>query len=293
MDQKEIVENVLIDPNLESYEQFFDHGWCERMCGLVENSPLKAAIGALMVAWRSTNGVHRLPWLMVMSLQSFADGEYKGSFQFRANYSDKVIKGIVEKLDRRMRYTLKRDQLVVLNRVIAQIEKEAFQDLKGARDKLTIDVSAYWKSIITTSEFQFSLLGTQNMNYGTLFFAYEDFLAITIRTKEPAYSSKKIPIKVAFAKHFGDPLTDECWNHAEVELAKLVRHALAHNGARFGSDLEKFKTRFVDATGMRAPLLKDNLFNVVNGKIQIMPCNTTYLFGILKDRVTKIVEGLA
>ena len=126
-----------------------------------------------------------------------------------------------------------------------------------------------------------------------MFFAYEDFLANAIRTRDPAYSSKNNPIKVAFAKHFGDPLTDNCWNHDEVDLARLVRHALAHNGGRFATPLDKYKARFVDATGTPPPLLQGELFYVVDGKIQITPCNTKYLFGVLKDRVTRIVEESA
>src|SRR5262249_46526644 len=113
-----------------------------------------------------------------------------------------------------------------------------------------------------------------------------------IRTKESTYSSKKKPIKDAFAEHFGEPLRNYCWADPEVDLAKFVRHALAHNGGRFGTDLEKYKTRFTDAKGMQTVKLQGNQFIIVDGKIQITPGNTTYRFGVLKDRVTKIVEEL-
>jgi hypothetical protein len=82
--EKEIIDNALIDPNLASYEQFFDHDWCKRIFGLVESSTMEAAVDTLMVAWRSTDGAHRLPWLMAESLRRFAEGEYKGSLRARA-----------------------------------------------------------------------------------------------------------------------------------------------------------------------------------------------------------------
>ena len=44
---------------------------------------------------------------------------------------------------------------------------------------------------------------------------------------------------------------------------------------------------------MASVLLQGDRFNVVNGKIQITPGNTRYLFGVLKDRVTRIVEEVA
>lgn len=61
----------------------------------------------------------------------------------------------------------------------------------------------------------------------------------------------------------------------------------------FAPPLDKYKARFVDATGTTPPLLQGELFYVVDGKIQITPCNTKYLFGVLKDRVTRIVEESA
>ncbi len=290
--EKEIMDHALIEPNLASYEQFFDHAWCKRIFALVNNSPLKHAVDTLMVAWRSTNGVHLLPWLLIQSLREFADGEYKGSLRFRADYSGTFVKGLCDKLEARMP-TLNFNQRIALRRAVAAIEEEAFQTLRSEQSKVHFDVEQYWEFITHTSEFPFCILGSQRINYGSLFFAYEDFLANVIRTKESDYSSKHKPIKVAFAKHFGDPLTDHCWNHDEVDLAKFVRHALAHNGGRFGTSLDKYKARFVDTTGTTPPLSQGEIFYVVDGKIQITPCNTKYLFGVLKDRVTRIVEELA
>ena len=292
---KEIIARPLIDPNLDSYKGFFNHGWCGRIFEAVRGSPLKDPVGVLMLAWRSANGVHLLPWLMVESLRRFATGEAEGSLQYRASYADEVIKGLVGKIEKGMQYSLKQEQRSNLKRVVAKIEKEAAGAMKTAYQQVAFDVERYWSSLLPLSEFQFSILGTQHTNYGSVFFAYEDFIANVIRTKEPTYSSKdkKNPIHVAFPNHFGKPLTDFCWNHEEVELARLVRNTLAHNGARFGKDLEKYKMRFVDVSGTNKVLLRGDHFNLVDCVIQITPDNTTYLFNILKDRVTKIVEELA
>jgi len=290
---KDIIDTPLIDPNLDSYKQFFDHKWAEHMFKAVESSPLNDAVCTLMVAWRSANGSHMLPWLMAESLRSFAVGEGNGSLRYRANYSSEVIKGVVGKIESRMHHSLKIDQRRVLKRVVTKIEEEAHDAFKAAQSKMEFPLTGYWGSLTHSSEFQFAILGTQRTNYGSLFFAYEDFLANVIRTKEPTYSSKKEYINVGLAQNFGDPLADFCWNHDEVTLARLVRNALAHNGGRFGKDLEKYKKRFTEATGTTAPVLRDDSFIIVDDKIQIVPGNTTYLFGVLKARVTKIVEELA
>lgn len=38
--------------------------------------------------------------------------------------------------------------------------------------------------------------------------------------------------------------------------------------------------------------LEGDRFPLVNGKLQITPGNTTHLFGILNERVSKVAEGL-
>jgi hypothetical protein len=48
----------------------------------------------------------------------------------------------------------------------------------------------------------------------------------------------------------------------------------------------------VDATVAAPVQLRPEAFYLVDGEIQITPCNTTYLFGILKERVTRIVDQL-
>lgn len=288
----EIIDTPLIDPNLGSYEKFFDHDWCRQMFEAVEGSPLADAIAALMIAWRSTNGSHILPWLMVESLQQFAKGEMNGNLRYRESYSGKVIKGIVDKLEVMMQFKLDLDQRQALKRAVVRIEKEGHEAVKTAQSQVQFDVAGYWNFLTHASEFQFCILGTQRINYGSLFFAYEDFLASVIRTKEPTYTSKIDPIKDAFARHFGEPLRDFCWSDAEVDLARLVRNALTHNGGRFGNDLKKYRSRFKDVTRTDMPLLRGDVLNLVDGKIQITPDNTTYLFGKLKERVTRIVDEM-
>lgn len=292
---KDIIETPVIDRNLDSYKHFFDHGWSKRMFEAVKTSPLNDAICTLLLEWRFANGAHILPWLMAQSLKGFAEGEGNGSLRFQSDYSSGIVKGLVNKLDAQMQYSLNRDQRAKLKRAVAKIEKEASQNLKAARSKAVFPLAGYWNLLIHTTEFQLSILGTERNNYSSLFLAYEDFLSNVIRTKEPAYSSKdrKNQIDVAFARHFSDSLADFCWNHDEVILARLVRHTLAHNGGRFRANLEKYKDRFVEVTGTAEPILRGDLFVLTNGKIQITPDNTRYLFSVLKERVSKIVEELA
>jgi len=297
--EDEVIESAIIDPGYDSYKQFFDHDWCKAMFNAVECSPLKAAVQTLLVAWRSTNGAHRLPWLMVHSLKSFADGGIKGQFQFRNSYSEEFINGIVDNIEAAMQPTLGFEQRAILHRVITRLEGEAFERIKAAKSQVVFDVRRYWDLLVQASEFRFSILGTQSLNYGALFFAYEDFLANAIRTKDADYTSKETRIQVAFAQHFGESLRDYCWPNDnavdEIDLSRRIRHTFAHNGGRYRANLDKYKSRFDHATGTNGIKLQGERFVVSKkgSKIQIMPRNTAYLFGVLKDRISKIVEELA
>ena len=288
---KNAVDTSLIDPNLSSYDKFFDHEWARGIFESVNETPLEDAVYSLLLAWRSANGAHILPWLMANSLRQYVQGEIKGNLHFRDNYAASFIENIVEKIERMMQSSLKSDQRRSLRQAVKTIEKEAHDAFRVAQGRVHFDVDGYWKSLVETSEFQFSILGIQRINYGSLFFAYEDFLANAIRTKELSYSSKdrNNAIHVAFPKYFGKSLTDFCCSHDEVTLARLVRNSLAHNGGRFGSEFEKFTIRFTDATGSDRVLLQGERFALVDGKIQITPANTAYLFCVLKERITKIV----
>ena len=143
---KEIIARPLIDPHLDSYKGFFDHAWCGRIFEAVRTSPLKDWVGELMLAWRSANGVHLLPWLMVESLRKFATGEAEGSLDYRASYADEVIKGVVNKIEKGMQYSLKQEQRSNLKRVVAKIEKEAAAAMKTAQEQVAFDVERYWAS---------------------------------------------------------------------------------------------------------------------------------------------------
>ena len=292
--EDETIETVVIDPRLSSYNGFFDLKWAERILTAVEGSLLKPAVNSLVVAWRSTNGSHRLPSLIVQSLQRFADAEPTAQLQARALYAERLAHDIAEKLEARMQYGLNFDQRRSLRRAVAKIEQETFEAAKLVRLRVKFDCEGYWKQIADEPEFRFCLIGTQGLNYGGLFFDYEDFLASVIRTKKLDFDSKKKQIGDALAKHLGEPLRAYCWADPEVDVAMQIRHALVHNGGRYRSDrLDAYASRFVHVGRGDELELKGEQFLVMNGKIQISPRNTSHLFEVLKERVSKIVDELA
>lgn len=289
----DVIAHPIVDPNLTSYEGFFDHDWSKRMLQATKSSTLDQPLSALLFAWRTTNGAHSLPSVMARTLTESILGSFKGSVQYRAMYSNYVVDGLVEKLEDKMQFNLSIDQRLHLSSVVEQIEREAADALKVAKKQVDRDMGAEtsWAMITQEAEFAFCLIGLQRSNYNSLFFAYEEFLQNLVQLREPEYTSKK-PIDKALNKHFGESLGSFCWDESVI-LAKLIRNALAHNGGRVGADLNDFKTRFYPVDGDPRPQLQDDRFAVSKGVIQIVPGNVRFLFALLRERVTRIANELA
>ena len=188
--ENEIIERAIIDPNLDSYKSFFDHEWCERTFTSVATSRLKNPVDTLMSAWRRTDGIHRLPWVMVDQLRGYAEGEVGASLRYRTRYHTNVVQGLCEKLEA-WTPSLDSEQRREQRRAVVRIEESSNQALKTAKSHVPFYVSGYWDRMIGNFEFCVSILGAQRLTYPSLFFAYEDFLASTIKAKkDPNYSSK-------------------------------------------------------------------------------------------------------
>jgi hypothetical protein len=297
--KNEIVDTPILDPNYDSYEQFFDYDWARDVFKRVENSPLKQAATDFVLACRYASEAHRLPWLSVELLRSYSDGEKKALFAVRAKYAEPLIRSIVQKLGTKMERRLTRDTRRALTRAIKEIEKESFAGVQKAA-RVKFDSAAYWDYMTnpkrdTTGIIPMSVFGIQRNNYLALYFAYEDLSLHVIKTKKPNFKANppKVTIGATLDALFGT-LGKDCWDD-EVNLARLVRNQLVHSGGRFDPKLgTKYPGRFVDQkTSPLAPIRKGELFIVVNNKIQITPSNARHLFNVLKDRAMKMIDKTA
>lgn len=295
----EIVDQPILDPNYDSYEQFFDYDWARDFCKRVEHSTLRQATTDFMLACRYASEAHRLPWLSVELLRSYSDGEMKAFFAVRAKYAEPLIRNIAQKLENKMEQHLTRDIRRDLKRAIKEIEKEFFVGAQKAA-RIKFDSAAYWHYMTNpqrdaTGIIPMSIFGIQRNNYLALYFAYEDLSLHVIKTKKPTFKANppKVTIGGTLDALFGS-LGKDCWDD-EVDLARLVRNQLVHSGGRFDSKLgTKYPGRFVDQkTSPLVPIRQGDLFIVANNKIQITPSNVRHLFMVLKDRAMKMIDKAA
>jgi len=115
------------------------------------------------------------------------------------------------------------------------------------------------------------------MAYEAIYYGYENFIrdALGLALGVQDYTVFQISdLKYDCEASFGKPIADLCLADADVEAARLVRDALAHNGGKETSKLHGVPH------GIR----------VESGELQIMAPDTRRLFDLLKVRAHKLAE---
>jgi hypothetical protein len=113
--------------------------------------------------------------------------------------------------------------------------------------------------------------------YSGICHTYENFLRQAIGV---AKGNKVRGDFTALAKEaeklLGKPIADSCLRDLQVNIARLVRNALAHNGGEETSQLKAVK----------------HGIPVEDGILQVMPLDTHRLFALLKDRAFRTAEAV-
>ncbi len=261
-----------IDPRIDEYKSFYDHDWAKRMSALTKDTLIDEIAFDLGIAWKSAANTHVLPWLMMETLKNFATGFAEAHDPLSYNWlnlaSDRIAQGMGQ------------DLRLMQHQRIRSILQHLFEEAKSAFEAmpLGIDFDGYWRDITQFTEFQLSLWGSQRIIYGAVYYAYEDFLLRAFK-KVTGQTSYRIQDKFSkdFADSFGVSTRDFCWSDPKVIVARLVRHALVHNGGRVTIDL----------SAHNLPI------EVEDGELQIMAPDTKAVYDLLKVRALRLAEEVA
>ena len=261
-------KQFFIDPKYDSYQSFFDHTWAQGIDQLAAGTPLELVVFDLCAAWKSAANTHRLPWLMFQLFQSFA----RKFLEARESIGSLYLGALNERLTTEMsglRHMQRRQLGEALQRI--------YEEVRNKPDKVVGEfvLEKLWDRIVPEFEFSASLWASQRLCFGAIYYAYEDFLVRTYRViaVDPDYRIRNAKqFGDDFAKAFTNGLRDYCFA-GDVNVARMVRNSIAHNGGRETEELRKEK----------------HPYRVESGEIQIVPSNTTSLFELLKERATKVV----
>jgi hypothetical protein len=255
---------------LEQYNGFFAHEWAHATQDAIPPK-LADAFSILCLAWKEASNTHRMPWLMVHQMKEFA----KGLLGSHKPHISQLIEEFKNWMLRELNGALQRSEKKAVNASIKKID----QRLRLSKQQRDFEFPAmeYWKDIVTKSEIQLSISGSQNLAYCGLVFAYEWFVVNCFRALGGA--EKERPNWPTFWTLFQSKLKSDpktvYWDDRPVMIAREVRNCIAHLGGKVKPALLAEKPEI--AIG------PEGLFTV-------MPADNHKLFAVLKLKVSQLIE---
>ncbi len=266
-------KDVWIDDRYESYQSFFDHAWSRKFLDRAKGTIAEEVSFDLATMWRGAANTFMQPWLMLQSFKSFTEG----ALNYKPTLTKKVIDALVGQLVRNMKGDLSQNQQEALQKCVQSISERVEKGLE--EDKFEFPIHSAWSDLLRLSEFQLGLWGSQYICYTAVYYSYEDFLVrcVGIALKNPKY---RIPKKKQFSQDierlFDRSTCVTCWDCSEVDIARVARHAIVHNGGRLTDELKS----------------KPHKFRIENNVIQVYASDTHDLFDALKEKAYILAEEL-
>lgn len=199
---------------------------------------------------------------------------YKGFFDHKwASEFDEIIKG--SKLDG-MVFDLSLEW-----KAISCVRRWPWLLINGVKDSIdgalkfnplakgAMSLQEIWAAYQNEYEFDMALWMSEISAYCAIYFAYEIFLINSIKVANGLISLRTNMLPHEIERLLGSTVKVQCWEDEPIEIARLVRHAVAHNGRKLTTDLSKYKSKIC---------LEGN-------EVVIMARDTTKLFNLLKQRV--------
>ena len=268
---------IAINPDIDAYEGFFDEEWKEGFLSVVEPSKLQKAGFDLAVTWESVSNARQLPRVMVQCVDStmcwtFDDCETL-DLRMRRRLNEDAVKRLKQKGETpRLAFWRK------FQEVLEELHQEAVEAAQTARSRVVANRPNLWETFLKAEGFHTSLWASERMCYGALYYSYEWFLTQCVRIKlgNPKYKrGRKEKFTNDFRSAFGPQETVACLEDKEVEIARLTRNALTHNGGRITDVLQSHRHSFEVSDA---------------GEIQIGAVHTTQLFKKLSSCVHQLAE---
>ena len=119
--------------------------------------------------------------------------------------------------------------------------------------------------------------GVQEEWTTTPFIPYDRLLAngrVMVATGLTSLRTQMDEFRKGLGTAFREDIADPCWFHSEINVARLMRHALSHNGGRQTEDLKKLK----------------HGIKLIGEDLQIVPENNHRMLRRLRKAVEKVIE---
>lgn len=271
----EIKRTTYIQDRLDAYEGFFDPEWKWDFMQVIQGTKLQEVGFDLVRNWEAASNARAMPWVMIKCLEVAEHRKIEEAEPLEI----KKIRILKEKLLARIESQGERLRPMLrkkLQQAINEVDDEATEALRKAKNKVHESQRDLWESLADVEAFHSSLWSSERTCYAPLYYSYEWFLkeCLGIKRNESDFRIGR-EFQRQFRKAFGESLTSMCWTDQRVNVARLARHAFAHNGGRITKELAK----------------QPHSFRLEGDEIQVAASMTTALFHLLKDRALELTKA--
>ena len=273
---KQPVSKILTEPDIKAYQDYLPDDWGERTVGkLPEGSVLERLVLDLGLSWRSASYTAQMPATSIKAMHAAAlgRGKFVSPDSSIVSYSDKILSMLSQQVP----------DLVENRALRARIQSALVEVATQFRDQAAAVVDDFpiepiWADFMNDWSFRLSLWSSQRIAFVAFYNAYEAFLVDCLKvgkgvsrlrtTEKPAFMDA---LRTALEMDIEGP----CWSHHEINISRLVRHALSHNGGRVTEDLSKHR----------------HGIELVDDMLQIMPKDIHRMICRLLVAVDKIIHA--
>jgi hypothetical protein len=264
-----VVATRMIEQVLSQYESFFDHDWAKQISGITPPE-LEDALDSLRLAWKEAANTHAQPWLMMMQIESLAHS----LLVKKQPEITKLIQSVNGWLRQNVMHTFNREKKKELEPLVRRFD----QGLRIAEDSVDrrYPIEHHWRLLLSNSEMQMSIGGSQGLAYCGLVFAYEWFLVSCYRTLggHENYRPNQDKFWNDWEMKFGQSGRTTYWDPQPVAIARETRNCIAHTGGKVKQTLLAMNPSY---------------FISPQGVLSIQPSDNRDLFNVLKEKVNSLV----
>ena len=266
---------ILISPDLESYEGFFDHDWTRLIGRKAKGSILEQAVFEIATAWKAASNARRLPLLTVQLVKSGIEGAVNSRtpmpLEAISGLCDWIQRGGGRRTDGKRRLRLPKDARQEIVKQIRTIEGR----VQEADLNIQISEDTIWNSLIENPEMQLSLWASEQNSFCAVYFGYESFMIRTMKLLTGRESLRTNQLESTLTDRFNTDTMKYLWRNEDRRLAEMKRDAFVHNSGRITRNLQG---------------CKDRLSMVDDEQFVVLPEETNELFDFFKERVLFFTE---
>ena len=232
--------HIYTDAEITTYEGYVPDDWGEKPIEPIpEGTVLERLLLDLAMSWRSTSYTAQMPVTSIRAMHAAALGRTKfvSPDSSIVAFSERIIGELARRVPELVENSALRGHLLG---ELATISAE-FRD-RASAVKNEYPIGLMWAEFMQEVPFRISLWASQRVAFVAFYNAYEAFIVNCLKIGtgcSQLRSTDKKPFNEALRNSLFRDISAPCWSHHEINIARLVRHALSHNGGHETEDLKK------------------------------------------------------